>query len=205
MDGELAIVALIVVVSSVLVAGLIAQPIAQLQSTRRLVFAGLVGAAYAAVLVSRPPYGYWADGLVILAAATAGALIGVTLRSRGALIAFLVTVAAVDFVSYTGGLTRLIVDDFHSGSTLLLFLAVCAPVDGVARPIVGVGDILSAATVVVAMRELGFSQFDRLAAPATGLLAALGVGLTLGGVYALPFMSATCVAWLLLRAPAPQH
>jgi hypothetical protein len=153
---------------------------------------------YAATVAFGPRFFLYSD-LALLAGAVSGAcLIALAVRSPESLIVFCVAAATADVVSYSGGVTERIIEAYRlSNSDLLLSLMVTAPVEGELRPIVGVGDLVITGTVFAVLGRALRPAVAVYLAPVSGLLAALFVGLWIGGIGAVPFIAATTIAYVL--------
>jgi len=196
----LAIASLCVILASsaLLLVGVLT--IGWLQFRDRVLVTAVVALSYALVLNLEPHWWWVSNAAVITIAAAAGVMIGSTLRSRQAVIAFCVAAAIVDVLSFSGGLTRSIVESFQSGdSHLLMHLSVAFPVGGTVRPIVGIGDLVILAGLFSSLCHLRFRGWLPFVVPVAGLVLALGVGLAIGGAPALPFIAAATVAFVLAR------
>lgn len=154
-----------------------------------------------AFLLLLPRPAWWLGNAALLLAVAGGALlIGRSLPTRGSLIAFLVVAGVVDLLSFGDGLTRAIIDGYRTGeSDLLLRLALLAPLQGRIVPVVGISDLLIAASSAVALRGLGFGAGRVAFALAAGLWTAVIVGVVANGAAALPFL-AVAVGVLITRA-----
>lgn len=161
----------------------------------------VTAAAYAALLVVRPANVLLADLAVLASALVLGSALGSMLRGSVGLVSFCITAAVADVVSSHSGATARIVEGYRQGtSNLLQYLSLSAPVEGRIRPIVGIGDLVVLACIYFALRRLGHRGALAFAAPLSGLLLALVVGLVFGGATALPFIAATTLAGLWLAA-----
>ena len=133
--------------------------------------------------------------MFVLATGTlAGSVLGQMLRSTPALIAFAVAAGIADAISFTGGVTRMILEASHaSKSSLLVYLSLSVPVPHLGlTAVVGVGDLFVLAVFMAALRRLEYGRAAFIV-PSSGLLIALGAGLALGGVPAVPMMSAAVI------------
>ena len=131
--------------------------------------------------------------IVLGTALGAGVAIGRSLRSTGALVVLAVTASIVDVISFSSGPTRWLLEaDSGAGASVLRFLTISVPREGVVVPAVGVGDLLLLAAFFVALRALN-----------RGRLVALAVGLWRGGAFGIPFMAAGAVALVLPRKVEP--
>lgn len=155
-------------------------------------------ALYAVMCVVRPPVLWLSDALVFGAAVMAATLIARGIGSAGALVAFAITAGIADFVSFSFGVTKMILAANRSGGGLLRYLAISVPLpDGRIAPIVGIGDLIILGVLMAVMRKLGWGRASLLV-PAGGLAAALAVGLAVGGIYAVPFMAAAVVGYAMV-------
>ncbi len=158
-------------------------------SSRRLLTCALL-VAYGAALFLRPSF--WP---VIDLAVLAGAVGGVLWLERGlqtppAVAVFLAVAAVVDYLSFSGGFTRVLVERYRAGSGgLLLYLSLDVPIRGHAIPIVGIGDLLVGGAAATALIRLGLRPAAVIGTIAVGLLTALAYGLWRGGAPALPFVA----------------
>jgi hypothetical protein len=147
-------------------------------------------ALFALALIVRPSAWWMSDAAVLIAATGGALLLSPGLRSPGSVIIFLTVASVVDLVSFSGGVTRWIVDDYQSGSsTLLLYLTLTAPVGGRILPIVGIGDLVVAGTAALALTRLRFGLPTLLLAISGGLVAALAYGIQFRGAPAVPFIA----------------
>ncbi len=173
----------------------------KLSRTARLIAlaAGIV--AYVVLILTRMAVWELSDALILVIAILAGAYIGDSMRLRPALITFCIVVAVVDFVSSLGGLTAKIIGDYQHGQNLmLLYLSVSVPlVSRQVAPIVGIGDVITLASIYTSMRRIGYSDWIVFLTPTLGLVLAVVVGLLVGGIYALPFVSAATILLLLVK------
>jgi len=153
---------------------------------------------YGAVLVLRPAPWPIIDVAVLAGAAGGALLIQAGLRSPGSVAVFLAVAAAVDLVSMSGGLSRILIEKYRTGaSDTLLYLTLVAPIRGRVVPIVGIGDLLVGGAAAVALIRLGLRPLAVMGAISVGLLAALMYGLWRGGAPALPFVAGAVVPLVL--------
>jgi hypothetical protein len=156
-----------------------------------IVYAGLLWTQVAAWPIT--------DLVVMLVSILAASLIGITLSSSSALIAFCITAGIVDFLSFSGGLTAKIIADYEQGHNVLLqYLSISVPISDQLTPIMGIGDLVILGSVYYALLRLGHNDSLAFIFPLTGLLIALTIGLMAGGVYALPFIGGATIVYLLL-------
>ena len=156
-------------------------------------------ALYAAVLMARPANSLITNATVLLVALFVGSLLGRLFVNPSALVSFCITAAIVDIISSQVGATAKLSHDFQTGSSALLqYLSLSFNVHEQLRPIVGLSDLIIITAIYFALRQAGHVGLAAFAAPVTGLLLALAVGLLLGGFAALPFIAATTVAFVML-------
>lgn len=160
-------------------------------------------AAYAVLLWTKVAQWPISDIAVMLVALLAAATIGPNITSSSALITFCLTAGIVDFFSFSGGLTAKIIADYEQGHSLLLqYLSITAPLSDRIIPIIGIGDLIILGSVYCALPRIGHHDWLTFLFPLGGLLIALGVGLLMGGIYALPFIGGATIAYLLWRTKA---
>jgi hypothetical protein len=162
---------------------------------KRLLAFGLL-ASYAAVLVFRPMAWPFID-LGVLAGAIGGVLlIEGGLQTAAAVAVFLSVAAIVDVLSMAGGLSRIMIEGFRTGSSrLLLYVALVSPVRGSTIPIVGISDLFVGGSAAVALLRLRLRPMEVMGTISAGFLAAVAYGLWRGPTPALPFLS--LAVWLL--------
>ena len=150
--------------------------------------------SYVAICVWRPSAFLVADVFVLATGTLAGSVLGQMLRSTPSLIAFALAAGIADAISFTGGVTRMILEASHaSKSSLLVYLSLSVPVPHLGlTAVVGVGDLFVLAVFMAALRRLEYGRAAFIV-PSSGLLIALGAGLALGGVPAVPMMSAAVI------------
>ena len=118
--------------------------------------AGILLLIYGAVLLLRPSAWPVIDIAVLIGAVGAAVIFRGSLTSYGAVVALLVTAAAVDIFSVSGGLSRGIIEGYTDGSSdLLLYLTLVIPIDGRLIPIVGISDLFIGGSAAVALLALG--------------------------------------------------
>jgi hypothetical protein len=155
---------------------------------------------YIAIIILRPSAWPIIDLAVLLGAVGGAVLIGGSLSSSGAVVAFLVTAAVVDVLSISTGFSRTIIEQYQEGSSdLLLYLALVVPIVGRLVPIVGVSDLLVGGAAATALTRIGLRPLAVIAVIAIGFVAALAYGLWQGGAPGLPFIAVT-VSLLVWRS-----
>lgn len=157
----------------------------------------LVTAGYAALLAARPGGWLLPDAAVFAVAVFLGSSLGWLVRSPAALASFCIAAAVADVLSFYGGPTASLIEAFQSDSNdLLRYLCLSLPVDDRLRSIVGIGDLIILGTIYFAFHRLGHRGAAAFAAPVTGLLLALVVGLVVGTVFAMPLIAATTLGYV---------
>lgn len=157
----------------------------------------LVAAGYATLLAARPDGWLLANVTVFAVAVFLGSTLGWLVRSRVALVSFCLAAAVADVLSFYGGPTARLTEAFRSDSNdLLRYLCLSLPIQDSLRPIVGIGDLIILGTIYFAFHSLGHRGAAAFAAPASGLLLALVVGLAVGTVFAVPFIAATTLGYV---------
>ncbi len=144
---------------------------------------------------------HWIAGdiLILLLSLSAGRVIGGMVKSWQALIVFCLTLAVMDLVSFYFGPTASLIAGFRQGNSLLLqYLSVSVPMGGEIQPIMGIGDTMAMAAAYGILIRLRYPAGWAFLVPLAGLLIALAVGLAVGGIFALPFMAGTLIAYLLI-------
>lgn len=156
--------------------------------------------SYAVLLVWQPENLWFSNIGVLTAAVLAGSLIGRQLGNSTSLIVFSITAALVDIFSFSGGLTKKIIDSYEQGQNLLLrFLTISIPLKGKIVPLVGLGDLLIMGAIFYVLLKLKYPGWQCLLVPLAGLLLAVVVGLITGGVFGLPFIAAAVIAFLVYK------
>ncbi len=189
--------------STVIVSGIIVYFLTQLMTKNKnsivAITATVTFAFYAMFLFYRPEGWLLIDIIILLVAGIGGAGLGLFISSKPSLITFVIVAGAVDIFSVKGGVTSKLVENYKNGtSDLLNYLVISIPIDNSLKPIVGIGDYFILAAVCFAMIRLGYTKPQLLAAPLSGLLIALIVGLVVGGIYAIPFIALTTVLYATL-------
>ncbi len=159
--------------------------------SRRRLLAGALLLTYGAALMLRPPAWPVSD-LAVLAGAVGGVLlIEGGLQTPASVAVFLGVAAVVDLLSFSGGFTHILIEQYRGGTgSLLLYLCLVMPVHGRVLPIVGIGDLFVGGSAATALLRIGLRPAAVVGAVAGGLLSALAYGLWRGGAPALPFIAA---------------
>lgn len=162
--------------------------------------AGILLLIYASLIFLRPASWLIIDIAVLVGAIGAAVILGGSLRSAGAVLTMLVTAAVVDILSVSGGLSRIIIDQYQEGtSDLILYLVLVLPIDSRLLPIVGISDLLLGGSAASALIRLGFKPIPVFGMIALGFLGALAYGIWQGGAPALPFIAAASFLLLWLN------
>lgn len=157
---------------------------------------------FATVIVSRPGTLILSNAAVLGLSVGLSLVLGRTLKSFGALVAFAIVISVVDIVSFGGGLTKRIITDFEAGtSDLLRYLAIAIRLEGGLQPLVGIGDLCIMGALFIGLTRLHGRPVRAGAVLLAGLSAAVSVGILVGGAPGLPFLAAVAVfdGWLALR------
>jgi hypothetical protein len=169
----------------------------RLQLSHIFALALIALALYGTILVIRPPYLLITNILILLVAVLVGSLFGMLIDNSMALVSFCVVAAMVDLISSQVGATATLSHAFQNGSSnLLQYLSLSFKVQESPRPIVGISDLIIMTAIYFALRRAGHVGLLAFAAPTVGVLLALAAGLIVGGIAALPFISATTFAFL---------
>jgi hypothetical protein len=142
------------------------------------------------------------DTIVMIVALLVGYAFSLTISSYSALIGFCIAAGVADFISFTfsGGLTSKIINDYEHGNNLLLqYLSITIPLSSRMVPIVGIGDLIIIGSIYVSLNKLGYNDLFSFLSPLVGLLMALGIGLLVNGIFALPFICGATIIYLLLK------
>jgi hypothetical protein len=163
-------------------------------------------AAYAVILWTRPESLVWGNVAVLAVAIALAPLLGRSLGSFGAIVAFAITVSIVDLLSFGGGLTRRIIQNYQAGTDdLLRFLAVTVPIGGRPRPLAGVVDLMIMGSLFLGLVRIHGNRPRAAVFLLAALAVAVIVGMTIGGVAGLPFLAAAAAgdAWLARDRDTP--
>ncbi len=159
-----------------------------------------VVAGYVALLVLQPQGLVLSNALLLVTSVLVGSLLGTTLGSEAALVTFAVTAAVVDLFSFSGGLTRSIVTSYRNGESLLLqYLSITVPVGSRIVPVIGIGDLVIVSCIFYCLKRLDHPDRDSLLVALGGLSIALGIGLVVGGMAAVPFLAGAVTVYLVYR------
>jgi len=142
----------------------------------------------------------------VLLSISAGKIIGGIIKSWQALIAFCLTLAVMDLVSFFFGPTASLVESFRQGNSLpLQYLSISIPLGIQIQPILGIGDVMALASTYSALIQLRYPPLWIVLVPLAGLLTALAVGLAIGGISAPPFLAAAVIAYVWIGGRMNQH
>jgi hypothetical protein len=146
--------------------------------------------AYLVMVYVGSPSVWLSSGVVVLASVAGAMVIGSFNRSRGSVVMFLVTAAVIDWFSFSGGLTRWIIDSGGAGNPLLLqYLTVALPVGGRVRYLIGIGDLLITGAAGLSLFRLGYPALRTGMVLVFSILLAVLVALRIGGIPALPVVA----------------
>ena len=166
-----------------------------------LAFAAGLFLAFMVSLALPPAPAFLSNALVLAGAVGLGVFISFFLTSNGALAAFCVAVAVVDFFSFGGGLTSKLIAAAKSGNVdLLKHLVIYLPQPGGKLvALVGVGDLVILGALYASLMENHHPPGAALFVPTAGLVFAILTGLVIGGVYGIPFIAAAILLYLFAR------
>ncbi len=171
-------------------------------SMKKTFIAILSIASFVVVLLWRPDSLLISNAAVLLFAIGVAFFVGKSLGSFGALVTFAATVSVVDTISFAGGLTRKIIDEYERGtSNLLQFLVVSIPTGDGVQPLVGVGDLCITGALFLGLARLHGHMLRASVVLVLGLTVAIAIGLFAGGVAGLPFLAVAAVidGWYFTR------
>lgn len=170
------------------------------QGRHRVLILALFATSYTAMLVLSIENAWLINLAVLLLGTAIGSLLSSTIASKAALWAFLISASLIDLLSFSGGLTRRILEAAENGnSAILSFLTISLSVEGSTRYVLGIGDLAIFGAVYLALRNLGQGRAIAFVAPLLGLSAAIVWGSFAGGVSAIPFIAVTTLASLAFR------
>ena len=160
-----------------------------------VLFAGAYGALFLLSIES-----FWLINLaVLLLGAAIGSPLSRAVGSKAALWAFLISASVIDLLSFSGGLTRQIIEAAERGNPAILsFLTISLSIEGGTRYILGIGDLAIFGAVYLALRTLGRSPAVAISWPLLGLSAAIIWGSFVGGISAIPFIAVVTLAGLAI-------
>jgi hypothetical protein len=159
---------------------------------------------YAVLLVARPPLLLLSNAIVFAVSAVVAVVLGQGLGDRRSLAAFALAASLADILSFLFGPTRALLDRFGGATgALVAYLTVAIPYTGQTLPVAGIGDLILLGVFFLGLRRLGYSFVASCAVPTLGLLAALAVGLAVGGIFGIPFMAAAVLLYTSARRPPP--
>ncbi len=140
------------------------------------------------------------NGIILLTATVAGSLIGRMLNHEVSIITFSVVASIMDFFSYSNGLTAAINTAASSDSMILRYLVIHIPFGSKVIGLVGIGDLYILGCIYFALRSLGYSERGSVLAPLGGILIALVIGITVGGIFGVPFIVCPAIIFLVYHS-----
>lgn len=154
---------------------------------------------YGSLFFLRPISVILSDTIMMFAAAGFAVLVSRGIKNSTAIISFSITASIVDILSFTVGPTHYLLKtlDHHNTADLLNIMAFSVVINDRICPIVGVGDFLILGMYFAILRQIGANFWTQFLIPTMGLLTALAVGIIVGGSFAIPFMAASVIAYLL--------
>jgi hypothetical protein len=151
---------------------------------------------------------HWIAGdiLILVLSIAAGKILDGMIKSWRALIAFCLTLAIMDLVSFYFGPTASLVESYRQGNILLLqYLSICIPTETGIQPIMGIGDTMALATTYAILIQLRYPGGWAFIVPLAGLLIAMMVGLQVGGIFALPFLAGALIVYIVIDQRINHH
>ena len=146
--------------------------------------------AYIVMVFVGSPNVWLSSGVVILASVMGAMVIGSFNRSRGSVVVFLVTAAVVDWFSFSGGLTRWIIDSGGAGNMLLLqYLTVALPEGGRVQYLIGIGDLIVSGATGLSLFRLGYPALRTGIVIMFAVLSSVVLALVIRGIPALPMVA----------------
>lgn len=163
-------------------------------------FAAGLFLAYLISLAFPPAPAFISNALILAGAVGLGYFLSHFLTSKANLIAFCIAAGAVDYLSFSGGLTAKIITLARSGDPdLFKHLVIYWPRGGAMTALIGVGDLVVLGSLFSALLELKRPAWLAFAVPVLGLSLALLTGMQIGGVWGIPFIAGATVLYLLVR------
>ncbi|RMG53068.1 MAG: hypothetical protein D6723_07765 [Acidobacteria bacterium] len=157
-------------------------------------------AGYAILLWMRSGSPWLSDAGVLLASIAGAFILGSLLKTKGAIVAFCAAAAGADILSFSGGLTRHLLDQYRESSGVLPYLAIFGPIDSESVPIIGMGDLIVTGALFLALERIGFRAPEGGTVLIFTIVAALIVGWIVGGIAALPFVAVGVIAYVGFRS-----
>jgi hypothetical protein len=183
---------------------LVSRNMARLTNRMVITFAVAALVAYSVFLFLKPGNWIVINLVVLVVAGLGGSGLGLLLKTKPSLLVFCIVASVVDIYSVTQGATSALIGEFQAGtSQLLRYLAISGPVDGSIRPLVGIGDYFIISAIYFTLIRLGYKHPLLVLAPLLGLLLAIIIGLQVGGIFAIPFIAATTIAYLYWQERVP--
>ena len=176
---------------------LISRLVSGLTDRKVMVLAVAAVSLYGVFLFLMPENWILINLVVVSVAGIGGSGLGLLLKTRQSLVIFCIVASIVDIYSVAQGPTSAVVEDYKAGtSDLLRYLVISMPVDGSILPLVGIGDFLIISAVYFVLIRLKYDRLQLALVPLLGLLLAIIIGLQIGGIFAIPFIAATTIAYL---------
>jgi len=161
---------------------------------------------YLLVLLLRPSSLILSNGALLLAATSVGAMVGLALGSRGAILMFCLIMAMVDSFPFNEGLTRRLLEAYAAtDGDLLRYVALTIPVEDRILPVIGIADLLVVSALHSGLYLLSMPTLVSVGVLLASLLVAVLIGLSAGGVPALPVIAAGAAILMLARPNVGRH
>ncbi len=165
-----------------------------------LISALVVILVYGGLFLLGPRHWLITNWAVLAAAVAVGSAIGRLLKSPPSLYSFGLAASVADVLSYTRGVTFwLLSDPRQEANPLLSLLTISLPAQDSLQPVVGIGDLIILAALTFAFLRMGYRSPGLILAPLAGLMAALLIGLRIGGIFAIPFIVGAALIALRVR------
>lgn len=148
-----------------------------------------------------PAPAFLSNALVLACAVGLGVFLSYFLTAKGAIATFCIAAGVVDYLSFSGGLTSKIIAVAKAGNVdLLKHLVIYLPQPGGRlTALVGIGDLVVLGSLYAGLMENRHPEAAAFFVPTMGLVFAILTGLTIGGVYGIPFISAAVLLYLFVR------
>jgi hypothetical protein len=160
---------------------------------------------YGAVLWVRPSSFIFSDVGVVLASTAGAFLLAILLGNKGAVIAFSITAAVVDILSFYTGPSRHVIDAYQGAGRLLEYLTVFIATESLKMAVIGIGDLVVVGTLFQALCRMEYPVVTSGMVLISAVLLSLVVGWILGGIPAVPFFAAGVIAYVQMRSRTGIH
>ncbi len=190
----------IVVTISAVIVFVGARQMNRLDKRQSVILAVPIFAIFAVLAFLRLDNWLISDAIVLLVAIIGGSLIGTLLSHEGSIITFGVVASLVDIYSYSNGLTGSLIEAASTDPMILRYLMIHIPYESSVIGLVGIGDLYVIGTFYFALKSLGYSEIESVLVSVSGILIALVVGLAVGGIFGVPFITAPVILFLVYKS-----